>query len=96
MEVPARVMELCLESFTLLHAMADTGNPNSASDAGVGALCARTGVEGAWLNVKINASGVEDKAFVEKLLARGQTVVDQARSAAAGVLALVEERIAGH
>jgi glutamate formiminotransferase / formiminotetrahydrofolate cyclodeaminase len=74
-EVPFRVMKKCFESFEIIRAMAETGNPNSVSDAGVGALCARTGVLGAWLNVKINASGFGDKEFLDKVLAEGEKMV---------------------
>ncbi len=56
-EIPLQVMQLSFKSFEIIKAMAETGNPNSISDAGVGALCARSAVYGAYLNVKINASG---------------------------------------
>jgi formiminotetrahydrofolate cyclodeaminase len=62
-EVPFKVMQLSYDTFELIRAMAETGNPNSVTDAGVGALCARSAVIGAYLNVKINASGLSDKAF---------------------------------
>jgi glutamate formiminotransferase / formiminotetrahydrofolate cyclodeaminase len=52
-------------------AMAEKGNPNSASDAGVGALCARAAVQGAYLNVRINVKGFADKAFAEKVVREG-------------------------
>ncbi len=67
-EVPYKVMQLSLESMTLIKAMAEIGNPNSVSDAGVGALCARSAVLGAHLNVKINAAGLADKSAVGDLL----------------------------
>ncbi|MBL0308636.1 MAG: glutamate formimidoyltransferase [Bacteroidetes bacterium] len=65
-EVPFEVMTLCLESFEIIKAMAEKGNPNSVSDAGVGALCVRAAIYGAFLNIKINASGYEDKDYVAK------------------------------
>jgi glutamate formiminotransferase/formiminotetrahydrofolate cyclodeaminase len=52
--------------------MAEVGNPNSVSDAGVGALCARSAVMGAFMNVRINASGYDDKSFVDDVLAKGR------------------------
>ena len=52
-EVPFKTMQLCFESLEILNTMVDTGNPNSVTDAGVGALAARAGVLGAYLNVKI-------------------------------------------
>lgn len=71
MEIPFRVMKKSLESMEVMKAMANTGNPNSVSDAGVGALCARTAVRGAYMNVKINAGGIDDKDFVKKLIEEG-------------------------
>jgi len=80
MEIPFRVMKKALESMKIMKAMAETGNPNSVSDAGVGALCARTAVRGAFMNVRINASGVQDKGFVNKLLTQGAGVEKQAEA----------------
>ena len=57
-------MQLSFESLDLIKTMAIEGNPNSVSDAGVGALCARSAVMGAFMNVRINASGLDDKKFV--------------------------------
>ncbi len=73
-EIPFRVMKKSHESLEVIHAMAETGNPNSVSDAGVGALCVRSAVMGAYLNVKINAAGLDDKAFVEKILSEGKEI----------------------
>ena len=73
-EVPFRVMKRASDAFELLKAMVETGNPNSVSDAGVGALCVRGAVMGAFLNVKINAAGLEDKEFANKLLAEGKKI----------------------
>jgi len=63
MEIPFKVMDTSYRSIEVMRAMAENGNPNSVSDAGVGALCALAAVEGAFLNVKINASGIDDKVF---------------------------------
>ncbi|MCX6275399.1 MAG: glutamate formimidoyltransferase [Bacteroidetes bacterium] len=94
-EVPFKVMELCLSSFDVIAAMAETGNPNSVSDAGVGALCARSAVMGAFLNVKINASGLKDKNFVENILLRGQEIQDKAVKFEQNILEVVNRKIAG-
>lgn len=67
-EVPLKVARLAEESFDIIKAMAEIGNPNSVSDAGVGALCARAAVKGAAMNVRINLQGFEDKAYLEKTL----------------------------
>ena len=66
-KVPFRVMEKSLESMQVMKAMAEIGMAASASDVGVGALCARTAVMGAYLNVKINAGGLDDKKFAEDM-----------------------------
>jgi len=73
---PFKVMETAYNSMEVMKAMAEFGNPNSVTDAGVGALCARTAVIGAFLNVKINCGDCEDKAFVADILERGQQLVD--------------------
>ncbi|MCH1574730.1 MAG: glutamate formimidoyltransferase [Flavobacteriales bacterium] len=70
METPLEVAERALESMTIMAEMAEYGNPNSVTDAGVGALCARTAVLGAVMNVRVNAADLEDKVTVEKMLER--------------------------
>jgi glutamate formiminotransferase/formiminotetrahydrofolate cyclodeaminase len=92
-EVPLRVMEVSYASLETIRAMAVEGNPNSVSDAGVGALCARSAVLGAWLNVRINASGYEDKAWVEKVLARGRELESKTLAAEAEILKIVSDKI---
>lgn len=76
--IPFQVMEQASAALPILKVMASEGNPNSASDAGVGALCARTAVHGAWLNVQTNASGFKDKEWLEDILNKGQAMADQA------------------
>lgn len=76
-EVPFRTMQKAYDSLELIKAMVETGNPNSVTDAGVGALCARTAVMGAFLNVKINASGLTDKTFVSDILAKGKIIEEK-------------------
>ena len=92
-EVPYRVMEQSYAAFEVIRAMAETGNPNSVSDAGVGALCARSAVMGAYLNVKINASGLDDKAYIEKVLADGKALEDKAIQEEKEILKIVNEKI---
>ncbi len=87
-ETPLEVMRLSAESFALIRAMAEKGNPNSVSDAAVGALCARSAVLGAWLNVKINADGFEDQAFLDEVLAEGRRLADEAVRHESEILAL--------
>lgn len=76
-EVPFKVMQTAYESMQVIKAMAETGNPNSVSDAGVGALCARSAVLGAYLNVKINAVGLDDKDFANGMLAKGKVIEEK-------------------
>jgi glutamate formiminotransferase/formiminotetrahydrofolate cyclodeaminase len=93
-ETPLHVMKLSFESFALIRLMAETGNPNSVTDAGVGALCARTAVLGAWLNVKINCAGYADTVFVETTLKAAQSMVDQTIQAETEILKIVHAKIA--
>jgi glutamate formiminotransferase/formiminotetrahydrofolate cyclodeaminase len=73
--------------------MAETGHPNSVSDAGVGALCARTAVMGAWLNVRINAAGYDDRKWVEQVLSRGKELESKTTAAEAEILRIVDNKI---
>jgi glutamate formiminotransferase/formiminotetrahydrofolate cyclodeaminase len=90
LEVPWQVMQVVAETFDLLDAMARRGNPASASDAGVGTLCARAAIRGAWLNVLTNAGGIKDRAMVERILAEGRSLEQQAAVREAEILAIVE------
>jgi len=89
-EVPYKVMALSLETMELIEAMADQGNPNSVSDAGVGAICARGAVNGAFLNVKINAAGIEDRAFADQMVQKGAQLLAEAETAEKRILEKVE------
>ena len=93
MEIPYKVMDTAYRSIEVMRAMAENGNPNSVSDAGVGALCALTAVEGAFLNVKINASGVADKQFTGELIRKGEEILEKARACRDAVLETVEQKI---
>ena len=77
----------------VMKAMADFGNPNSVTDAGVGALCARTAVRGALLNVKINAAGLKDEEFAKEIMAKGDEIAAKAKALEDEIMALVEEKI---
>ncbi len=92
-EIPLQVMQLALESMDLIKSMAESGNPNSVSDAGVGALCARSAVMGAFLNVKINCTGYEDVNFVQQILETGQRMEQTAIVKEQEILQLVNEKI---
>jgi glutamate formiminotransferase/formiminotetrahydrofolate cyclodeaminase len=92
-ETPLRVMQLAYDSFDVIEAMAQKGNPNSVSDAGVGALCVRAAVMGAWLNVKINCSGYDDKEYVNRVLADANALVQQTNAREAAILEQVNRVI---
>lgn len=92
-EVPFKVMQLCYDSMEIIKAMAETGNPNSVSDAGVGALCARSAVMGAFMNVRINASGYNDKAYVDGILKKGKEIEQKTSAMEAAILKVVNEKI---
>jgi glutamate formiminotransferase/formiminotetrahydrofolate cyclodeaminase len=92
-EIPLEVMRLSLDSMDVIGKMAEIGNPNSVSDAGVGALCARSAVLGAFLNVKINASGYKDAAYVERVLAEGKTIEAKAIELEKSILEMVNQKI---
>jgi glutamate formiminotransferase/formiminotetrahydrofolate cyclodeaminase len=92
-EIPFKVMQAAHGSLQVIRAMAETGNPNSISDAGVGALCARSAVMGAFMNVRINAAGYDDKTFVTDMLARGAAIEKETIQIEATILQLVNEKI---
>ncbi len=92
-EVPFRVMKTSLAGMELIRAMAQTGNPNSVTDAGVGALCARSAVMGAFLNVRINAGSYDDKDFVKTVLAEGQEIERNAIALEQEILTIVNEKL---
>ena len=92
-QVPLRTMKAAYKAFDVVRAMAEEGNPNSVSDAGVGALAARSAVMGACLNVKINAAGLKDRAVADALVKEAEEIQALAQKAEAEVLAIVESKI---
>ena len=92
-EVPFKVMKLSYDSMEVIKAMAESGNPNSVSDAGVGALCARSAVMGAFMNVRINAANYDDKIFVNDVVARGKEIEEKARALEFEILEIVNSKI---
>jgi glutamate formiminotransferase/formiminotetrahydrofolate cyclodeaminase len=91
--VPLKVMETAFSGFELIREMIETGNPNSISDAGVGALALRSCIKGAFLNVKINASGLKDKAFVTGVLTRGEEIESKTVAAEEAILRSINAKI---
>lgn len=92
-KVPFRTMELAYQSFDLAKAMAEIGNPNSVSDAGVGALCARAAVKGAYLNVIINAQDLKDNPEVQELVIRAGQMNEGADRLEQEIWAIVNGKI---
>ena len=92
-EIPLKVMQLAHDSLEVMKAMAEIGNPNSVSDAGVGALCARTAVEGAYLNVKINAAGFDDIEYLTGVLEAADKLIFSAKEKEAAILKIVYQKI---
>ncbi len=92
-QVPLRTMKAAYKAFDVVRAMAEEGNPNSVSDAGVGALAARSAVMGACLNVKINAAGLKDRAVADALVKEAEEIQAAAQKAEAEILAVVESKI---
>ena len=91
--IPFKVMETSLQSMDIIQQMAKIGNPNSVTDAGVGALCARTAVIGAFLNVKINCKDFDDTEFVTDILAKGEAVMAEAIAKETEILKITNEKI---
>lgn len=92
-QVPLRTMKACFNVFEVVKAMASEGNPNSVTDAGVGALMARSGVLGAMLNVKINASGLKDRSIAEELIGEAESIAREAERMEKEILEIVNEKI---
>ena len=92
-EVPLRTMKAAYKAFEVVRAMAVEGNPNSVSDAGVGALAARSAVMGACLNVRINAAGLKDRAAAERLVDEAMEIQALAQQAEKEILAIVDSKI---
>ena len=92
-EVPLKTMKAAAEVFPLVRAMAAEGNPNSVSDAGVGALAARSAVLGAQLNVRINAAGLADRSAADRLCAEAAEIAAKAIAEEASVLDIVNGKI---
>lgn len=92
-EVPLRTMKASYDTFEVLKAMAEKGNPASVSDAGVGALAARAAVLGAQLNVRINAAGLKDRSKADELLAEAAEIGNKAVECEREIIAIVNKVI---
>ena len=94
-QVPLRTMKASFRVFEIARAMATEGNPNSVSDAGVGALAARSAVLGACLNVKINAVGLADKVKAAELISEAEEIAAKAVKEETEILEIVNNKING-
>lgn len=92
-QIPFKVMETAFAGMEIAKAMTETGNPNSVSDAGVGALALRSAVLGAYLNVKINSGGLDDKKFVADIMAKGKDIEEKTMAMESEILNIVNSKI---
>ena len=93
-EIPFKVMQTAYSTMPMLVAMIDKGNPNSITDAGVGVLCVKTAVRGAYFNVMVNAQGLKDRVFADDIIARAKALLAQNHQEADEALLKVEKAIA--
>lgn len=93
-EIPFKVMETAYRILPMLAAMVEQGNPNSITDAGVGVLCVKTAVRGAYFNVLVNAQGLKDRTFAEDIKSRAKQILDKNHAEADALIAKVEAAIA--
>lgn len=91
--VPFRVMETAAGAYGLIKAMVETGNPNSVTDAGVGALAVRSCITGAFMNVKINIKGLEKSEFTESIISKAAALENKSQEEAMEILKIVTEMI---
>lgn len=91
--VPFKVMEKAFSAFPLIREMVEKGNPGSVTDAGVGALAIRSCIRGAFLNVRINAAGLDDKNFVNDIIQKGSDLETKAMIEEEDILKIVETAI---
>jgi glutamate formiminotransferase/formiminotetrahydrofolate cyclodeaminase len=92
-EVPFQIMQTAFACLESIKCMAELGNPNSISDAGVAALCIRTAVIGAYLNVKINCKDLDDKPYVKNILSDAQKIVEETNLIEREILSIVDNKL---
>tara|TARA_R110001592_G_scaffold57767_4_gene175623 strand:- start:12980 stop:14662 length:1683 start_codon:yes stop_codon:yes gene_type:complete len=92
-EIPFKVMQTACNSMEVMLEMANNGLQNSLSDAGVGALCARTAVIGAYFNVRINAKDIKDRVFADKILSDAKNIYEKAIALEQEMMAIVDAKI---
>lgn len=92
-QVPYQVMEIAYQGMEIIRMMAENGNPKSVSDAGVGALCARSAILGAFMNVRINAADYDDKSFVNEIIRKGRELENKAIALESQIVKIVNDKI---
>jgi glutamate formiminotransferase/formiminotetrahydrofolate cyclodeaminase len=92
-EVPFKTLETAVHALPLIDEMVKIGNPNSLSDAGVGAACLLTAMQGAWMNVLINAQGLDDKPWAENITAKARLLIEEGRRECNRMVEEVETRL---
>jgi glutamate formiminotransferase / formiminotetrahydrofolate cyclodeaminase len=92
-EVPYAVMETAFSSLEMLRLMVEKGNPNSITDAGVGVLCVKTAVRGAYFNVLVNAKGLKDQEYAQAIISKAKSLLEKNHQEADSIIALVEAAI---
>jgi glutamate formiminotransferase/formiminotetrahydrofolate cyclodeaminase len=92
-EVPFQTMKAALEVFPLAKAMVEKGNPNSVTDAGVGALCAKAAIAGAFMNVKVNAGELDDKEYVNQIMKEANSIMEEAAQKEEQITTKVHKRL---
>ena len=92
-EIPLKVMETSFGALNLLALMIEKGNPNSITDAGVGALCIKTAVRGAYFNVLVNAQGLKDRTFAEAIKGKAKDLLDKTNNQTNQLIEKVEQAI---
>ena len=91
--VPFEIMKTSFESIEVIMMMAEEGNPNSISDAGVAMYCARAAIMGAFLNVKINCKDLDDKKYIKKILSSCKKLIDQTDVLEKNVIDIVNKKL---
>ena len=90
-EVPFKIMEVSYKSIEIIKKMAMKGNPNSITDIGVAMHCAKAAINGGFLNVRINCNDLDDKGFVEKIISKGNKIIEKTNLEETKILAIVDE-----
>jgi len=90
-EIPFKIMETSFKSIDIIKKMALKGNPNSITDVGVAMHCAKAAIKGGFLNVRINCNDLDDKDFVDKIISKGNKIIEKTNIEENKILAIVDE-----